>query len=67
MMHFVARMQAEIPLFRNTLQKGADAAAQAAVIGATLDSTKTGPASDARQKLVEFRDSLIGASAIKCW
>ena len=41
--------------------KGADAAAQAVLISATLDSTDTGPASDARQKLVGFRDSLIHA------
>ena len=61
MMQFVARMKVEIPLFRDTLQKGADAAAQAVLIGAALDSTETGPASDARQKLVEFRDSLITA------
>ena len=32
MTQFVARMQAEIPLFRHTLQKGADAAAQAVLI-----------------------------------
>ena len=61
MMQFVARMKVEVPLFRDTLQKGADAAAQAVLIGADLDSTKTSPASDARQKLVEFRDSLINA------
>ena len=61
MMQFVARMQAEIPLFRHTLQQGADAAAQATLIGATLDSTESGSAADARQKLVEFRDSLIRA------
>lgn len=61
MMQFVARMQAEIPLFRHTLQQGADAAAHATLIGATLDSTETGPAADARRNLVEFRDSLIRA------
>ena len=61
MMQFVDRMEVELPLFRNTLQKGADATAQAVLISATLDSTDTGPASDARQKLVGFRDSLIHA------
>ncbi len=61
MMQFVARMQAEIPLFRHTLQQGADAAAQATLIGATLDSTESDSAADARQKLVEFRDSLVRA------
>ena len=61
MMQFVARMRVEIPLFRDTLRKGADAAAQAVLISAALDSTETSPASDARQKLVEFRDSLVNA------
>lgn len=58
MMYYVARMKAEIPLFRDTLQKGADAAAQAALISATLDSTDRNPARAARQTLVDFLDAL---------
>lgn len=61
MMQFVARIEVELPLFRNTLQKGADAAAQAVLISATLDSNDRGSASEARQKLIGFRDSLIHA------
>ena len=58
MMHYVARMKAEIPLFRDTLQRGADAAAQAALISATLDSADKSPARAARQTLVDFLDAL---------
>ena len=61
MMQYVARVRVEIPLFRDTLQKGAEAAAQSVLIGAALDSTDRGPASDARENLVEFREALIGA------
>ncbi len=61
MMQYVARVRVEIPLFRDTLQKGAEAAAQATLIGATLDLTDRGPASDAREKLLEFRDGLNAA------
>ena len=61
MMQYVARVRVEIPLFRDTLQKGAEAAAQATLIGATLDLTDRGPASDAREKLLEFRDALNAA------
>ena len=61
MLQFVARMKVEIPLFRDTLQKGADATAQAVLISAVMDSPETGPASEARERLVEFRDSLTNA------
>ena len=61
MTQYVARMKAEIPLFRDTLQKGADAAGSAALISAGMDSSTTSPASDARRNLVEFRDSLTNA------
>ena len=61
MMQFVARMKVEIPLYRDTLKKGADATARAVLIGAALDSTETNPVSDARDQLVEFRKSLTRA------
>ena len=61
MRQFVARMKEEIPLFRDTLKKGADATARAVLIRAALDSTETSPASDARDQLVEFRESLTDA------
>ena len=61
MMQYVARMKAEIPLFRDTLKKGADAASQAALISASLDSTETNQASGARQTLVKFLDALNAA------
>ena len=61
MTQYVARMRAEIPIFRDTLQKGADAAGSAVLLSAGMDSSATSPASDARRKLVEFRDSLTNA------
>lgn len=61
MMQFVAQQEEELPLFRETLKNGVKAAAQAALISATIDSSGTGPASEARKTLVAFRDSLSGA------
>ena len=61
MNHYSTRMRAEIPLFRDTLKKGADAAAAAALIGATLDANNNGQASSARETLVEIRDALVHA------
>lgn len=58
MMQYVASMKTEIPLFRDNLQKGADAASQAVLISAGMDPTETSSASDARQNLVKFLDSL---------
>ena len=52
MMQYVARVRVEIPLFRDTLQKGAEAAAQSVLIGAALDST------DRAQRLTLARTSL---------
>lgn len=61
MKHYATRMKAEVPLFRDTLKKGADAAAGAALIGATLDPNNKGQASGTRETLVEIRDALAGA------
>ena len=61
MMHYVARMSAEIPLFRDTLRNGAHAAARAALIGAALDPSDKSQASGTRQTLVTLRDSLAAA------
>ena len=61
MMHYAARMKAEIPLFRETLQKGALAIARAALIKASLDPSDKSQASDARNTLTKIRDSLVDA------
>ena len=61
MTHYVARMSAEIPLFRDTLRNGAGAAARAALIGADLDPNDKSEASGTRQTLVTIRDSLAAA------
>jgi len=61
MTQFVARMNAEIPLFRETLRKGADAAARAALISAAMASEDRSQVRDARTGLVGFRDGLTSA------
>ena len=58
MMQYVTRMRAEIPLFRETLQEGADAAANAALISATLDPQDRSHASAAHNDLLRFQDAL---------
>ena len=60
-MYYVTRMKAEIPLFRDTLQKGADATAKVVLISATLDTNDKSQESDARKTLVTIRDSLAHA------
>ena len=61
MKHYAARMETEVPLFRDTLRKGADAATQAALIGAALNPSDKSEASGTRQTLVTIRDSLADA------
>ena len=61
MNQYVARMSAEIPLFRESLQSGADAAGRAVLLSASIDASDTSSASDARQRLVQFLNSLINA------
>lgn len=58
---FVARMKAEIPLFREALRKGADSAARAALLGAAMANDDRKQVREARGGLVSFRDALAGA------
>lgn len=61
MEQFVVRMKAEIPLFRETLRKGADSAARAALIGAAMATGDSEQVREARRGLVTFRDALASA------
>lgn len=61
MEQFVARMKTEIPLFRETLRKGADSASRAALIGAAMATEDRQQVREARNGLVTFRDALAGA------
>lgn len=61
MLQYVARMRTEIPLFRDTLQRGAEAAGSAALLSASMNSGDASPASAVRQTLAEFRDSITHA------
>jgi hypothetical protein len=58
MAQYVARMSAEVPLFRETLRKGADAAGRAALLSAGMDSGDRQQIRDTRVALVTFRDAL---------
>lgn len=61
MTQYVARMNAEIPLFRDLLRKGADAAARAALISASMSSGDRQQVRQARAALGAFSDALGGA------
>ena len=61
MTQFVAKMKTEIPLFKESLQKGATAAARAALINANLNSSNRTHADTVRNGLVKFRDALASA------
>jgi hypothetical protein len=61
MTQYVARMNAEIPLFRELLRKGADAAARAALISASMSSGDRQQVREARVALSAFSDALGGA------
>lgn len=61
MTQYVARMNAEIPLFRDLLRKGADAAAHAALISASMSSGDRQQVREARGALAAFSDALGGA------
>ena len=61
MTQFVASMKTEIPLFKERLQKGATAAARAALINANLKSSDRTHADTVRNGLVVFRDELASA------
>ena len=69
MMLYVRRMKAEIPMYREALRKGADAAASAALIGAAMNPSDKSQASNSRETLSQIRDSLAvgrdGAAAFK--
>ena len=54
-------MKTEIPLFKESLQKGATAAARAALINANLNSSNRTHADTVRNGLVKFRDALASA------
>jgi hypothetical protein len=61
MTQYVARMSAEIPLFREALRKGANAAARASLISAAMASEDRRQVREARGALVMFRDGLTSA------
>lgn len=61
MTQYVARMNAEIPLFKDLLRKGADAAARAALISASMSSGDRQQVREARAGLAAFSDALGGA------
>lgn len=61
MTQYVARMNAEIPLFRDLLRRGADAAARAALISASMSSGDRQQVRTARVALATFSDALGGA------
>ena len=61
MAQFVARMKTEIPLFKERLQKGATAAASAALINPNLNSSDRTQSDTVRNGLVKFRDELASA------
>ena len=61
MTQFVAKMKTEIPLFKESLQKGATAAARAALINANLNSSNRTHADTVRNGLVKFRNGLASA------
>lgn len=54
-------MNAEIPLFRDLLRRGADAAARAALISASMSSGDRQQVRAARVALATFSDALGGA------
>ena len=54
-------MKTEIPLFRDTLQKGAQAAGSAMLLSTSMNSGDTNPASAARQTLDEFLTAITDA------
>jgi hypothetical protein len=58
MMQYVARMNAEIPLFRELLRKGADAAGRAALLSAGMASEDRRQVREIRVALAAFRDAL---------
>lgn len=58
---YVARMNAEIPLFRDLLRKGADATARAALISAGISSGDRQQVREARTALASLSDTLGGA------
>ena len=61
MTQFVARMKAEIPLFKELLRKGSSAAASAAIISAGISSGDQEQIRQARTVLSSFRDALGAA------
>ncbi len=61
MTHYVARMNAEIPLFKDLLRRGADAAAGAALISASMSSGDRQQVREARVALAAFSAALGGA------
>jgi hypothetical protein len=58
---FVARMKTEIPLFRETLRKGADSVARAALMGGAMATEDRKQVQEARSVLATFRDALASA------
>lgn len=61
MRQFVARMNAETPLFRELLRRGADAATRAALLSAGMASEDKRQVREARAVLAAFCDALGGA------
>jgi hypothetical protein len=61
MNHFVARVRAELPLFKDHLEKGADAIARAALISATFPGEGRAQVLAARENLATWRDATQGA------
>ena len=61
MTQFVARMKAEIPLFKELLRKGSSAAASAAIISAGMSSGDKEQVRQARTVIITLRDALGGA------
>jgi len=59
--HYVARVRTELPLFREHLQKGADAIAHAALMTVDFWSKDRTQAVDARTTLISWRDAVAGA------
>jgi hypothetical protein len=58
---YVARMTADIPLFRDFLRKGADVAARAALISADMNSGDRRQVHELRKALLGFSNALTGA------
>jgi hypothetical protein len=61
MNQYVARVRTELPLFRDNLQRGADAVARAALITADFDSEDRRQVREARGMLSVLDESLAGA------